>query len=107
MTEFKSGDRVITTAVGEFHEVGKHGIVNNDRGKYLGVTVSENGKGSLFDKDKCRIATPADPGYHGTYTEFAEEIAELKTKVHNARVYAVMSLTVTVALAVLLYFVAS
>lgn len=109
MIDFNSGDRVITTKEGKFHEKGKHGIVNYVSGDILGVVGPEHGKNTLFETDKCRIATPADPGYYGTREEFENEkdleIMELKTKVHNARVFAVMCFTVAVFSNALFYMV--
>lgn len=95
---YKAGDRVVTVKPGKFSEVGKHGIVNTDRGGVLGVVGPDHGKSTLFETENVRIATAADPGYYGTRDEFEsekdQEIAEMKTKVHNARVIAAMSLTI-------------
>ncbi|URP86472.1 hypothetical protein ECF2_0246 [Enterobacter phage EC-F2] len=95
---YKAGDRVVTIKNGKYAEAGKHGIVNTDRDGILGVVGVDHGKSTLFETDKVRIATAADPGYYGTRDEFEsekdQEIAELKTKVHNARVLAVICFTV-------------
>ncbi|WOL25327.1 hypothetical protein iPHageKPN12i_00260 [Klebsiella phage iPHaGe-KPN-12i] len=95
---YKAGDRVVTVKDGKFAKAGTHGIVNTDRDGILGVVGPDHGKSTLFETDKVRIATAADPGYYGTRDEFEsendQEIAELKTKVHNARVLAVICLTV-------------
>ena len=109
MIEFNSGDRVVTTKDGKYHEIGKHGIVNHVSNDILYVVGPEHGKSTLFEADKCRIATPADPGYYGTREEFENEkdweIIELKTKVHNARVFAVMCFTVAFFANALFYMV--
>ncbi|UGV23002.1 hypothetical protein INVICTA_235 [Cronobacter phage vB_CsaM_Invicta] len=94
---YKAGDRVVTIKDGKFAKAGTHGIVNTDRDGILGVVGPDHGKSTLFETDKVRIATAADPGYYGTREEFEsekdQEIAELKTKVHNARAYAAIFFT--------------
>ena len=106
---YKAGDRVVTIKNGKYAEAGKHGIVNTDRDGILGVVGVDHGKSTLFETDKVRIATAADPGYYGTRDEFEsekdQEIAEMKTQVHNARVYAAMCFTVAVVVTGLFWMV--
>ncbi|AAX78705.1 protein of unknown function [Pseudotevenvirus RB43] len=106
---YKAGDRVVTIKDCKFAKAGTHGIVNTDRGDILGVVGPDHGKSTLFEKDAVRVATPADPGYYGTREEFEsekdQEIAELKTYVHNARVYAAICTTFAIINAGLLMWV--
>lgn len=104
-----NGERVVVIGKSKHNAKGDHLIINNDRGDWYGATKVTSGYATIVEKDAVRPATAADPGYYGTREEFEsekdQEIAELKTKVHNARVYAAMCATVAVANAVLIWVV--
>lgn len=104
-----NGERVVVIGKSKHNAKGDHLIINNDRGDWYGATKVTSGYATIVEKDAVRPATAADPGYYGTREEFEsekdQEIAELKTKVHNARAYAVMCATVAVANAVLIWVV--
>lgn len=92
-----NGKRVIVIGESKHNEKGDHLIINNDRGGWYGATQIKSGYATLVEKDAVRLATANDPGYYGTREEFEsekdQEIAELKTQVHNARVYAAICTT--------------
>lgn len=92
-----NGKRVIVIGESKYNEKGDHLIINNDRGGWYGATQIKSGYATLVEKDAVRLATANDPGYYGTREEFEsekdQEIAELKTQVHNARVYAAICTT--------------
>ncbi|ANS06083.1 hypothetical protein BI032_gp174 [Citrobacter phage vB_CfrM_CfP1] len=104
-----NGKRVVVIGESKHNEKGQHLIINNDRGDWYGATNVNNGYATIVEKDAVRIATPADPGYYGTRDEFEsekdQEIAEMKTQVHNARVYAAMCFTVAVVVTGLIWMV--
>lgn len=95
-----NGERVVVIGKSK-HDAnakGDHLIINTDRGDWYGATKVTSGYATIVEKDAVRPATAADPGYYGTREEFEsekdQEIAELKTKVHNARVLAAICFTV-------------
>ena len=95
-----NGERVIVIGKSK-HKANAKGdylIINTDRGDWYGATQVTSGYATIVEKDAVRPATAADPGYYGTRDEFEsekdQEIAELKTKVHNARVLVVICRTV-------------
>ena len=92
-----NGVRVVVIGESKHNKKGDHLIINNDRGDWYGATKVTSGYATIVEKDAVRVATPADPGYYGTREEFEsekdQEIAELKTKVHNARAYAAIFFT--------------
>lgn len=104
-----NGVRVVVIGESKHNEKGDHLIINNDRGDWYGATKVTSGYATIVEKDAVRVANPADPGYYGTREEFEsekdQEIAELKTNVHNARVYAVMCFTVAVVVTGLFWMV--
>ena len=104
-----NGKRVVVIGKSKHNDIGTHLIINNDRGDWYGATNVISGYATIVEKDAVRIATPADPGYYGTRDEFEsekdQEIAEMKTQVHNARVYAAMCFTVAVAVTGLFWMV--
>lgn len=104
-----NGKRVVVIGKSKHNAIGNHLIINNDRGDWYGATNVVNGYATIVEKDAVRIATPADPGYYGTRDEFEsekdQEIAEMKTQVHNARVYAAMCFTVAVVVTGLFWMV--
>ena len=104
-----NGKRVIVIGESKHNEKGDHLIINNDRGGWYGATQIKSGYATLVEKDVVRLATANDPGYYGTREEFEsekdQEIAELKTQVHNARVYAAMCFTVAVMITIIFWMV--
>ena len=104
-----NGKRVVVIGKSKHNDIGTHLIINNDRGDWYGATNVISGYATIVEKDAVRIATPADPGYYGTRDEFEsekdQEIAEMKTQVHNARVYAAMCFTVAVVVTGLFWMV--
>ena len=92
-----NGERVVVVGKSKHNAKGDHLIINNDRGDWYGATKVTSGYATIVEKDAVRPATAADPGYYGTREEFEsekdQEIAELKTKVHNARAYAAIFFT--------------
>lgn len=104
-----NGKRVVVIGKSKHNDVGTHLIINNDRGDWYGATNVISGYATIVEKDAVRIATPADPGYYGTRDEFEsekdQEIAEMKTQVHNARVFAAMCFTVAVVVTGLFWMV--
>lgn len=104
-----NGERVVVIGKSKHNAKGDHLIINNDRGDWYGATKVTSGYATIVEKDAVRPATAADPGYYGTRDEFEsekdQEIAEMKAKVHNARVYAVICLTVAVVNTGLLWLV--
>ncbi|QJI10846.1 hypothetical protein GuL6_181 [Buttiauxella phage vB_ButM_GuL6] len=104
-----NGVRVVVIGESKHNKKGDHLIINNDRGDWYGATKVTSGYATIVEKDAVRVATPADPGYYGTREEFEsekdQEIAELKTDVHNARVYAAMCFTVAVVVTCLFWMV--
>lgn len=95
-----NGERVVVIGKSKHNTKGDHLIINNDRGDWYGATKVKSGYATIVEKDAVRPATAADPGYYGTRDEFEsekdQEIAELKTYLHNARVYAVICLAVAI-----------
>lgn len=106
-----NGVRVVVIGESKHNEKGDHLIINNDRGDWYGATKVTSGYATIVEKDAVRIATPADPGYYGTREEFEsekdQEIAELKTNVHNARVYAAICTTFAIINSCLLMWIVS
>ena len=104
-----NGVRVVVIGESKHNKKGDHLIINNDRGDWYGATKVTSGYATIVEKDAVRVATPADPGYYGTREEFEsekdQEIAEMKTQVHNARVYAAMCFAVAVVVTGLFWMV--
>ncbi|MEG1903906.1 MAG: hypothetical protein RR212_05870 [Bacteroidales bacterium] len=104
-----NGKRVVVIGKSKHNDIGTHLIINNDRGDWYGATNVISGYATIVEKDAVRIATPADPGYYGTRDEFEsekdQEIAEMKTQVHNARVFAAICTTFAVINSCLLMWV--
>ena len=104
-----NGERVVVIGKSKHNAKGDHLIINNDRGDWYGATKVTSGYATIVEKDAVRPATAADPGYYGTRDEFEsekdQEIAEMKTQVHNARVYAAMCFTVAVVVTGLFWMV--